>query len=1053
VRGSNGWRHITALSLFLALHAPAAFGVAEIVSITGKGEFRHATEAGWRDAKVKQALGGGDFVRTGDLSTIALLFTDRTQIRLSQNSMFQVKGADASGASGLSLRRGRAWAQTKDPRQVRPTYEAKDQPGRLLMETPSATAAIRGTDWEMEVDDKGRARLTVLHGEVVFYNEQGSVTVRGAEQALAEIGKAPVKLLLQNPAERVQWVTSYTVDAARYSELSDAALAAAGESGRALREVVDLIRGQRLKEARDRLALLAGSNQGASAVVFLLLADFAIYGGELRQAEGILNRGRQQFARDPRFDAQLARVAMFRDDMAAARKILRAALAQHPESVELKLAEGEIARFDGEAARAAAAYRTATELAPGDARGWHGAGAVEGEKENVKRARRLLHKALELDAAHPATRGELGTLETFASNFEAARAHYDLALKNQPDDYVALTGLGLLLLKGGEPERALENLLRANVIEPKYARAVIYTAVAYYQLGRHRVALETLERAAELDPRDPLPHQLKSIIHFDSIELGRSIEAARDALQRLPYLKSLNQVLNDQKGNANLGSALAAFGMEEWAQAYAYESYSPYWAGSHLFLSDRFSGTFNKNSELFKGFLSDPTVFGASNRFSSLVPVPGHYGSVEGSQRRDFFTQYGINAALNGYGVSPIRFSYSLVAERTTGDSAVNDAKLDGRQRARGENYIAGLGMKPTHELGVFAFANRTTLDGHFAERSSGLIDEDFNIHYHRYDAGLNYKFSPTNQAWLKIGEGSEKAPLAGAFFSPQIAAAFNASPLNVIFHPAGRLNYFQYDQSQRDIQWRHTFDVAGGWQVTWGAEHATEGKPAILDLQFPVNAGFLGMRVFRLFLLQDNRVESKSGYVSGRGPLGPLIDGQVDLHYQDVKTAFATDQTQGVTDLVTVIVPHVSRAGDTRDREVNPRLGLKWRPAQDHTVRIAAQVWRKPPGVNTLAPVDTVGIPIDDQIVAAGGRLKRARVQHEMQVSAKTFAQWFADLKEVSNPTEGGAGIVSDLKLIDLERLRNRQRVYGVRREFLEERPEYGAGRIAQFGLAVNHL
>ena len=141
------------------------------------------------------------------------------------------------------------------------------------------------------------------------------------------------------------------------------------------------------------------------------------------------------------------------------------------------------------------------------------------------------------------------------------------------------------------------------MIEPRYARAALFTAVAYYQLGHTARALETFEKAAKLDEKDPLPHLMMSLVHFDALELGKAIETAREAQTRMPYLKSLNQVLTDQKGNANLGSALAAFGMEEWSQAYAYDSYSPYWAGSHLFLADRFSGTFNKNSELFKGFL------------------------------------------------------------------------------------------------------------------------------------------------------------------------------------------------------------------------------------------------------------------------------------------------------------------------------------------------------------------------------------------------------------------------------------------------------------------
>jgi hypothetical protein len=133
--------------------------------------------------------------------------------------------------------------------------------------------------------------------------------------------------------------------------------------------------------------------------------------------------------------------------------------------------------------------------------------------------------------------------------------------------------------------------------------------------------------------------------------------------------------------------------------------------------------------------------------------------------------------------------------------------------------------------------------------------------------------------------------------------------------------------------------------------------------------------------------------------------------------------------------------------------LGLKWTPVEGHTLRVAGQVWRKPPGVNTLAPVDTVGIPVDDYIEEAGGRLKRVRVQHEMQFGTATFAQWFADVKDVQNLKLGGAELIPDIKLVDLDRLLTRQRVYAVPQEFLEDQPKFGQGRVHQFGLALNHL
>ncbi len=1011
MRKKTCWRWVLALAVFFVFKSPAAFATAEIVSITGKGEHRQLAETAWREAKLKQPLVAGDFVRTGDLSAMALLFADRTQIRLSQNSMFQLKGEDAKGTSILNLRQGRAWSQ------------AKDRPGRLIMETPSAVAAIHGTDWEMEVDSEGRARLTVFHGEVLFYNEQGSVTVRNNEHALAEIGKAPVKLLLQNPAERVQWVTSYTVDVGRYRELTDAALAEPVETNRVLREVVDLIRAQRMKEAHDRLVELARAPQFSSAVVFLLLADFAIYSGELKQAEEILQQGRQRFAQDDRFNAQLARVALFRDDVGAARRYLREGLAQQPDSVELRLAEGEIARFDGQAVQAANAYRAATELASKDARGWHGLGVVESEREDVKRARPLLHRALELNAANPSTRGELATLETFANNFEAARRHYEIALQSQPDDYVALTGLGLLQLKVGETEPALETLLRASVIEPKYARAVIYTAIAYYQLGRHRTALETLARAAELDQRDPLPHQLASMIYTDLVEPGRAIDAARAAMRLMPYLKSLNQLANDQKGTANLGNALAQFGLDDWAMNYAQQSYSPFWAGSHLFLADRYGDGFNKQSELMQGFITDPTLFGASNRFQTLLPKPGHYFSAgAAATRSDDLRTTTPSFVANGFANSAFPIAYFVEGLRV--NLHPGSLAIDGK----GSIVTAALGLAPRADVSIFAFA--TAFDADINAPSPPLITNRTSGWENRLDLGLNYKFSPTSQSWLKLGVGEESA-------------------VNTTTERQATRNIdtrFDFRPRNQDLQYRHSLRQ-GEHELTWGLESARTDKTAILTSNSSITRSS-GVLVTQVRDESPEVDKSWAAYVSDRVRLSErwLLD--LGLHYQQYeKTASSVTQARQGGFVFTDARNEVfARKGSY------PRLGLAYTPSQSEVWRLAYQNWLRPNAANSLSPVATAGIPLDDQVVLPGGELERLRFQFEKELSAATFVSLFLDTKRIHNLGQPGSVLNQREEVANLDRLRNRSAlILQSSGEILEQPAAFLQGKINSAGVSVN--
>ena len=85
---------------------------------------------------------------------------------------------------------------------------------------------------------------------------------------------------------------------------------------------------------------------------------------------------------------------------------------------------------------------------------------------------------------------ELAAAETFAGNLAIGRQLLQDLLAREPDNYQALTALGLNRLKSGHPSEALEHFMKAGVIEPRYSRAWLYSGVAFYQLGRARAGRE-----------------------------------------------------------------------------------------------------------------------------------------------------------------------------------------------------------------------------------------------------------------------------------------------------------------------------------------------------------------------------------------------------------------------------------------------------------------------------------------------------------------------------------------------------------------------------------
>ncbi|MEY9103201.1 FecR domain-containing protein [Sinorhizobium fredii] len=163
-----------------------------VISRKSGEEIRFIEVEGWRNVEVSQDLIAGDTLRTNASGSLALLFSDDTQMRMGRNTTLLVKEIGQGSDSELELKSGAIWAR------------AKRGGSGLTVDTPSAAAAIRGTDWTLSVSGNGETTLSVLEGSVELKNAQGSVTVNQGEGAVASIGQAPRKYILVNLKEREQ---------------------------------------------------------------------------------------------------------------------------------------------------------------------------------------------------------------------------------------------------------------------------------------------------------------------------------------------------------------------------------------------------------------------------------------------------------------------------------------------------------------------------------------------------------------------------------------------------------------------------------------------------------------------------------------------------------------------------------------------------------------------------------------------------------------------------------------------------------------------------------
>ncbi|MBL0140554.1 MAG: FecR domain-containing protein [Betaproteobacteria bacterium] len=980
----------TAAALFLAHSAIAADSVAEIVSLEGKGEAREARQVAWSPAKVKQPLFPTNFVRTLDLSRMGVLLAEGTQVRLAPNSVLQIKSA-AKGTDAktiLNLNAGRSWVQSKSA------------PRGLVMETPSAVAAIRGTDWEMVVDPDGRATLSVLSGEVDFSNDFGALVVQRGEQARAEKGKAPVKLQVTVSRERVQWVSSVRADPDSFEGT----------------------RGLGMAEAYARLKRYADSGAQRPAEADLLLADFEAYRGDMRAATEAIDRGRARNPKDERFAAALSRYALLEGESAKALAIAREAAKRAPDSLDAWLAVCESARLDGYADEAASACQRAIDLAAGDPRGWLGLGIVEEERNNLRPALDHLGKAVALDPANASAVAEDGTASTAAGALGRARASFSKALDLQPDNYVALTGLGILELRLGNREAATEALLKATLIEPRYARAYAYLAAAYYQDGRREAAADMLKRAAEVDPRDPLPYVLSSMVRIDAIDPVAAAAQGREALVRLPFLKSLDAVADNQKGVANVGNALGYMGLEAWASSAAQESYLPFWGGSHLFLADRYPGEYSRRSELMQGFITDSLAFGASNRFQALVPAPGNHATATlRYTRSDDISLTEPVLSVNGIVGDGAQFAYFLEGI---------DTHIDPRNtafEARAKTYTVALGAKPSYDLSFFLYANRLSADVDIGKQDVTGLFSRIDGSVGRIDVGARYSISASDAVWIKAGAGREDSNLdqsTNVYLPNQTlvrASTFNTRP------------------DSRDAGARYTGSLGKLVEITLGAEYARVESPRTLAQDSTLH--FVGTPSLQQYLDQNDIDRSEAVNVLATMGRGSLV-GELGFVWRDYRKDrdISVTSAQGTT----------SFTDDYHKRGTDPRAGVVWRPREGNIGRLACLKWLRPAALDTLQPVAVAGIPVETQLVFPGGDLQQCRAQWEWTISPVSFVAAHYDYVNVNNlvsPLDGVLNTRADVT--NLDRLRNRVLTPPTRPDELEDTPVFGEGKVRRAQVA----
>ncbi len=172
---------------------------------------------------------------------------------------------------------------------------------------------------------------------------------------------------------------------------------------------------------------------------------------------------------------------------------------------------------------AVAAYESAVELDPTFAIAWAALARAHAEMyrnggdrsaERASRATRALDRARALAPDAPEVQAASGPYQMFINeNLEAAIAELEQALRQLPGSADVLNSLASTYRRAGRYEDSLAFRVRAMELDPRNTDALVSLgAGTYARMRDYDAAAETLDRAVQILPDNPMLHYAKTLV-------------------------------------------------------------------------------------------------------------------------------------------------------------------------------------------------------------------------------------------------------------------------------------------------------------------------------------------------------------------------------------------------------------------------------------------------------------------------------------------------------------------------------------------------------------
>jgi tetratricopeptide (TPR) repeat protein len=542
-----------------------------IVEIERSVEINRSGATVWDPAQTNLVVNAGDRIRTGEGSRVSLRWSDQSIVRINELSDLRILPiTEKAKKSGFSLWQGMLY------------FFHRDKPTDIDINTRTASAAVRGTEFNLEVAESGRTILTMLDGVVELRNEQGPITLMSDEQGIAEPGKAPTKTPLINAINVIQWALYYPA----VLDLDELELTSDQQQ-----VLVKSLTAYRSGDLLRALAEYPTNRTPASAAEKVYLGAVLLAVGQVERAGKLFDSVEPNAAQQTISSAALADAL---HQLIAAVKLQPWQRSRPAETATEWLAASYYKQSKADLPEALEAARNAVGKAPNFGFGWARLAELEFSFGRVPEAVKALEKSLELAPRNAEALALKGFLSAAQNRIREAIRWFEQAMAVDGALANAWLGRGLCRIRQGDLEGGREDLLVAAALEPQRALLRSYLGKAYGDAGDTGRATKELLRARKLDPSDPTAWLYLALLEQQNNQINdavRDLEKSQELNNNRRVYRS--RLLLDQDRavrSANLANAYRDAGMTDVSVREAgravNEDYANY--SAHLFLASSY---------------------------------------------------------------------------------------------------------------------------------------------------------------------------------------------------------------------------------------------------------------------------------------------------------------------------------------------------------------------------------------------------------------------------------------------------------------------------------